>query len=631
MKYLGRYLSRLLGKSLTRLFLSLPACVRDITVAWWKDLNNIQVGTETVSGLMEFDGVDDEVVFSGTPDITGNRTVSFKLYIKDVMDGGHILYIGDSGSQCLSVRVLSNTLRAYALRDSTSHTIRSYNVDYTSPSPPDLETGVIYNIQITKTSTDITSFVVNGVDNSTSFPTSQNISSTGFSIGSIGGTNLNNNFHIWDINIDGNHAYTGQPNGNQDSAWVDTIGSIDGTVNGSPEADSISADCDCIEESIGTRIDTVYYGQYLDATSGQINFYRTGSSAGTFDYTDPSDGSLVEGVLIPETGLYTIPANGICDIGVYPRSGGTVSGLLAFDGVDDYVGFSSIPDVTGSKEVSFKLYVHEAVAVLIQPIFVIQSSNTDKLYCEITPSNGEMRVYAGLNGTDASVTIDLTSLSTDWLGEVLNIEIIKSAGQIISVLVNGEDLATFSTTGSSLSDGFRIGGIIGTPTFLAEQIYIWDLTIGSSHQWLGQPNGNLDSAWEDIKGSIDGTVNGSPTTTSIDTGITLSYTSFYPVCERAGTVLHDVTESSRHISVATPSWSETLYGSDFLNQCGFIDKEQSDYLGYDWETEVNGSPVVLDDDTLVPLGQWSYQTLLDSEDEPLLDVNEEQILIRVND
>jgi len=129
-----------------------------------------------------------------------------------------------------------------------------------------------------------------------------------------------------------------------------------------------------VEEHIGIRNDTVYYGQYLSSSSGQINFYR---SEGTFSYIDPSDGSLIEDIVIPTNGLFTIPSNGICEI------------------------------------------------------------NTN--------------------------------------------------------------------------DG-----------------------------------------------------------------------SYYPICERSGNILHDVDVHSVHISVSSPSWAETLYGSDYLNQCGFLNKTVSDSLGYDW-------------------------------------------------
>ena len=62
--------------------------------------------------------------------------------------------------------------------------------------------------------------------------------------------------------------------------------------------------------------------------------------------------------------------------------------------------------------------------------------------------------------------------------------------------------------------------------------------------------------------------------------ITTSDGSFYPCCERAGTVLHDVKEDIVHILVTTPVWAETLYGTDFLNQYGYADKTDSDAEGY---------------------------------------------------
>jgi hypothetical protein len=112
--------------------------------------------------------------------------------------------------------------------------------------------------------------------------------------------------------------------------------------------------------------------------------------------------------------------------------------------------------------------------------------------------------------------------------------------------------------------------------------------------------------------------------------ITTSDGSRYPVCERAGTVLHDVLENSTHISVATPTWDETLYGSDYLNQVGYVTKTQSDDDGYDWETEVNGSDVTLDNNTLVPFGLWEYVNLQDVNGNNLLDISGNQLQVRNN-
>lgn len=189
-----------------------------------------------------------------------------------------------------------------------------------------------------------------------------------------------------------------------------------------------------IEELIGTRTDTIYYGQYLDSTSGQIDFKR---SSGTFDYTDPSDGSRIEDVPIPVNGLVTVPINGICDIGI-----------------------------------------------------------------------------------------------------------------------------------------------------------------------------NRAGIWDGIDFSI--------------------YDAFYPVCETAGTVLHDIKADSLHITVDTPVWAESLYGSDYLNQYGFITKAESDALGYTWETDVQGTSIVLDNNTLIPFGHWVYELLYDVNGDIVYDVNNDPVYIKIN-
>jgi hypothetical protein len=131
--------------------------------------------------------------------------------------------------------------------------------------------------------------------------------------------------------------------------------------------------------------------------------------------------------------------------------------------------------------------------------------------------------------------------------------------------------------------------------------------------------------------SINGIVNGSPTTTSIgESQEDYTYTSYYPICERAGTVLHDVMVSSIHASITIPVWDETLYGSDYLNQIGYIDKVDSDSEGYDWETIVNENPITLDNDTLVPLAQWEWVDLQDINGENLLDETGEQLQVKQN-
>jgi hypothetical protein len=341
-----------------------------------------------------------------------------------------------------------------------------------------------------------------------------------------------------------------------------------------------------VKDEVGDRTDDVYYGQYLDATSGQINFYRT---SGTFDYTDPSDGSLVEGVSIPGTGLYTIPVNGICDIGVYPREG-YIDGLLDFDGVDDYVSFSGYPDIDGNKIVKFNVYVRDLSAGFS---FKENEFSTDQFIFYIDSGYFYIRVT---RFTRYRIDNILPENGVEY-----SFEVDKSAEVVNSITINGVAATTTSVSSSNGNESSTIGRYVDNNLSITYSTSLfWGFEIESVFASSGQPSGNTNGAWDDTIGVITATVNGAPTTTNIGTESDAEYTSFYPVCERAGTVLHDV-EAGIHISVATPSWSEFLYGSDWLNQYGFIDKELSDSLGYDWETIVDGTPITLNDDTLVPL------------------------------
>lgn len=391
-----------------RVLRGLPSCVRDITIAWWKNFNSYTSTPETIVGVIDFDGIDDSITFSGaSPDVTGNKTIKFDCQFVEgvsqttVNQGLWFQFITDTSDYFVAQLAIESGSPAIAtVVGNSSNTVGAKRYDLSSSL-----LGEKLSIEITKTSTEITSFKVNGSTISPAVVLSGSDYPAGDYIGSFRGivyTISNESAYFWNLEIVSSHQYDGIPDGNTNAAWVDDIGTADGTVNGSPSKVDISPGTPYVEEEIGTRIDTVYYGQYLDATSGQINLYRT---TGTYDYTDPSTGNSVTSNAIPGSGLITVPANGICEI--------------------------------------------------------------------IT------------------------------------------------------------------SDG-----------------------------------------------------------------------SEYPVCERAGTVLHDV-ENGIHISVATPSWSETLYGSDYLNQCGFVDKELSDQQGLPWETVVDGSDVALDDDTLVPVKKNEYINDLD--------------------
>lgn len=401
--------------------LILPSCAEDVAISWHKNLSTVYTESETISGLLVFDGVNDYVSFPdavGT-NIQGDVTVKWKMYLNqdNFSTRTTLFYFKSDG--------VSDFLNAFF--DGSSITFwASTNVSSNAAYSISGLTDSILECELVKTTSEIVSFSVNGV------ALTRDINGTGIAndgnyIGySILYGYLSNTF-VWDFEIYNSsntliHSWSGQPSGNLSTAWIDQIGSSNGTLHGSPTTTDIEVTFDYVKDSIGTDTRDVYYGQHLDPTSGQIDFKRT---SGTFDYTDPTDGSLIEGVSIPSDGLYTVPTNGICEI----------------------------------------------------------------------------------------------------------------------------------------------------------------ITSDGSH---------------------------------------------YPCCERAGTVLHDVNEDSIHISIDSPVWSEGLYGTDYLNQYGFITKTDSDALGYDWETLVDSSTITLDDDCLVPLAQWEYVNIIDSEGEIITDSEGENIQVKEN-
>jgi hypothetical protein len=598
--------------------LQLPSCARDLAISWHKNLgsridegdtypyvkDSIGNRTDTVyygqyleselSGLLNFDGIDDSVTIGGTGlSLAGDKKITFYLYLTTdsfptILPLTPLLVIGENPIDNIVIKFDGNNIViATSAGDSNVYDITG------------IDNTVLF-CEIIKSTDSVDSFFINNIEQSSSG-----------THGIIGGESVGNGIfgsdvigtffdsgYIWDVRVYNNplttntltNQWLGYPDGNLDTAWEDLVGSIDGTVNGTPSTTSISS---------------------------TINFLRT---SGTFDYVDPSDGSLIEGVSIPATGLYTIPANGICDIGVYPRGGEEVSGVLNFNG-DDLVTLSSIPDVTGSKAIEFSIYLDTVNYIgANRHIISFGSGNSDYFLVFLQNSLPYLTLQVSQTA-DTGKVYDMTGFEDT----VLNCRIVKSTGGIDAFYINDVLQSSISdSTGVNIGTKQVIGGYFSATLDEGTvwDIYIYDDPLGVNtltNNFPGNPSGDVDTSWDDTVGSITATLSGVSSTRNINSNGDITYTSFYPTCERAGTVLHDVTENSIHISVDTPSWSESLYGSDYLNQKGFVTKSESDALGYDWETLVNITPITLNDNTLVPLGQWDYQPLLDSLGDPITD------------
>lgn len=90
--------------------------------------------------------------------------------------------------------------------------------------------GINTNIEIIKGASSITSIKANN-NTLTTLYSGTVVYNTAGTLSYSGG---NGGASIWNLEIVGSHKWIGYPYGNQDSAWVDIIGSIDGTVTGSP-------------------------------------------------------------------------------------------------------------------------------------------------------------------------------------------------------------------------------------------------------------------------------------------------------------------------------------------------------------------------------------------------------------
>jgi hypothetical protein len=185
-----------------------------------------------------------------------------------------------------------------------------------------------------------------------------------------------------------------------------------------------------------------------------------------------------------------------------------VTELLDFDGIDDYVELDSIPDITGNKTVSFKLFLPLAIPSTTKGIIDLWAGGTagDHLMVYAAGGGTPRLFFQVSNISSNNFTIDYASISN----QELDIVMVKTAGVVSSVTINGVPQVT-SSVGSTTGQGITatIGRVISFGNLYYDGL-IWDLDINSEHQYVGYPAGNLDPAWADTIGSINGTVYGSP-------------------------------------------------------------------------------------------------------------------------
>lgn len=211
----------------------------------------------------------------------------------------------------------------------------------------------------------------------------------------------------------------------------------------------------------------------------------------------------------------TIPSNEypICKIvGSYiyvaPSDNGNAYGVVDWDGVDDYINFSTQPDIIGTRVITFSIHVNSLSGTNINSIIYIEkSAPNDKLFVYI--QGNYLKVQVRGSSAAGGKMVDMTS----FVGENVDVQINKATGDISQVLINGSSLGVTLTSYVAINATRFMIGNYPLNSYLSNAL-IWDININDEHFYSGQPSGNLDAAWIDSTDSINGSVVGAPTTTN---------------------------------------------------------------------------------------------------------------------
>lgn len=178
--------------------------------------------------VINWDGVNDYVVLSGQPDLSGSKTVNFNLWLDK--ESGYsqnmVFTLGVSGSN-LFVELDTNIFRIGISGSGQIGSTKTYSLSGFS--------GKKLECTVVKTTNSISSFTINGVTQSGSSGISTRPTNDAVfgGDGDFGG--LLTDAYVWDVEVVGVGRWYGSgENANTNTAWIDQIGSSNGTVNGAP-------------------------------------------------------------------------------------------------------------------------------------------------------------------------------------------------------------------------------------------------------------------------------------------------------------------------------------------------------------------------------------------------------------
>jgi hypothetical protein len=165
----------------------------------------------------------DNITFSSLPDITGSKTIKARMYLQDIASDFSLAWSPASGNDYLRIDYGTGEF-GVTLMVEVNYSANRRQYDLAAEGV----LGVPFSLEIIKGTGTISSVKFNGIEG-TNLGSSLQFGPQAFS--RIRGGDHSS---IWNLEIVGSHKWIGYPYGNTDAAWVDTIGSINGTVSGSP-------------------------------------------------------------------------------------------------------------------------------------------------------------------------------------------------------------------------------------------------------------------------------------------------------------------------------------------------------------------------------------------------------------
>ena len=282
-----------------------------------------------VNGLLDFDGINDSVRVYPQPDISGEKTISFDIFFESYTATTDVFIIFSCGADNTDYLMISYRPAVEQLFVAAKRTngMSSYDISHL------IDQHVVIEIQ--KETGNISSVKANGeelsvISSGLTGPFATSETYFGYHPAYVPSPwKYLNHALIWDLEIKDQNHWAGYPNGNTNTAWIDTISGFDGTVLGSPTTiDSSylnpnygSSEVDYINFNYDTSLDEQKISLVVSYTSPRMPIFTYDpSDASTLYYTGGDASSIV---LIDDNSIYKMDVNhaGNYEIEIYGWNG----------------------------------------------------------------------------------------------------------------------------------------------------------------------------------------------------------------------------------------------------------------------------------------------------------------------